>query len=343
MEPSITTYGTREYLRANKLGIWAIENRIKVLELQQQNARAIRRIYLEASRDLARQIASMADGAHKEVLQAMQRSLEIQAASVGKSLKERLMLDTRTAVDYGAEGVHKPFAFVLNKAGAITAGKVTAAGLSRTFAQVNELAVLAQWARTVGGLTLSERIWSVSLKFRDELKMLIDMSVAEGLGAKKTAQLIEVLANKGGHQLKRTVLADYPKAWQRFGQYCWSKNTNWEALRLARTELNFSYHEAAVIAGRMTPGYVGCKWNLSPAHPEYDICDEYAENDEDGLGPGGYKSGNEPLFSHPNCLCYLTPIFNDDDSWSNKVADWVNGGSNPELDKWYSEVYRGTK
>ena len=60
------------------------------------------------------------------------------------------------------------------------------------------------------------------------------------------------------------------------------------------------------------PGLVGYRWELSPAHPAADICDELAENDADGLGPGGYLPENVPWVPHSRCLCSISPIFDVD-------------------------------
>lgn len=58
---------------------------------------------------------------------------------------------------------------------------------------------------------------------------------------------------------------------------------------------------------------VGYRWMLSPSHPRPDICDVFAGQDVDGLGPGGYAKGRVPRSpAHPNCLCGIDAIIDDD-------------------------------
>lgn len=52
----------------------------------------------------------------------------------------------------------------------------------------------------------------------------------------------------------------------------------------------------------------GYRWTLSGSHPAQDVCDIYAEQDTDGLGPGGYAASNVPSTPHPACLCHQVAI-----------------------------------
>lgn len=328
-------YRAADYLRDQPLGLWAIAGRADLLSIERSAAQAIRRIY-EASAEAIR-LKLEREGsltlAGKAFLN-IQVDLLTESAKLGLALEDRLKVDTAKAVMAGAKGAQGAL-------GGLVAGNAAFDGamLQKAFASVNQWATLAQWARTANGLTLSDRIWSTAATFRSDLKNLIDMSISSGLGAKDTAVLIDKLAKQGGYQLKQTVLADYPKAAERFGQY-YNGNLNWEALRLARTEIQFAANEAAVIAGRLTPGYVGSRWMLSDEHPETDICDDYADADDYGLGPGGYAAGHEIVYAHPNCLCYLAPIMMDREEFVDKLVDWQSGGKWADMDDWYQNVYR---
>lgn len=87
--------------------------------------------------------------------------------------------------------------------------------------------------------------------------------------------------------------------------------TKEEALRTARTSINQSFHLSTIESSKSNPAVGGVKWNLSSSHPMEDICDDIANDNADGLGPGIYYPDNVPL-SHPNCLCYLTPVLKED-------------------------------
>ena len=81
---------------------------------------------------------------------------------------------------------------------------------------------------------------------------------------------------------------------------------SYAARRLARTELANAFHQTTIRHSREMPWVTGYKWNRSSSHGHQDICDQYATEDHDDLGPGIYKKANVPGKPHPQCLCYLT-------------------------------------
>lgn len=82
---------------------------------------------------------------------------------------------------------------------------------------------------------------------------------------------------------------------------------SYAAHRLARTEINHAYQTSQARRYEDEPWTPGMQWNLSRSHPAKDVCDVNATQDLFGLGPGGYTFGEKPD-SHPNCLCYQTPV-----------------------------------
>lgn len=80
---------------------------------------------------------------------------------------------------------------------------------------------------------------------------------------------------------------------------------SYAAMRLARTEINNSFHEMQIRGGQR-PGISGVVWNLSGSHKKPDQCNVYASQNADGLGRGTYKPNNVPGKPHPQCLCFLT-------------------------------------
>jgi hypothetical protein len=80
---------------------------------------------------------------------------------------------------------------------------------------------------------------------------------------------------------------------------------SYAASRLARTEINNSFHEMQIKGGQR-PGVLACVWNLSGSHGKPDDCNTFASQNVDGLGQGAYKPNNVPGKPHPQCLCFLT-------------------------------------
>jgi hypothetical protein len=113
----------------------------------------------------------------------------------------------------------------------------------------------------------------------------------------------------------------------------------YNALRLARTEINQAYHWAQKEMAKENPLIIGQKWNLSNSHPldwpfsaAYmgypEICDYRAYHDHHGLGDGVFPPGEAPP-DHPNGLCYLTdvwkPVEEILDLLGDPDSDWMGG------------------
>lgn len=192
--------------------------------------------------------------------------------------------------------------------------------------------------RTLGGLNLSERIWQLDWATRNLLERDILNSVMRNESAADMARRIERYLLPG-----REVPRDVPsRAYS--GQ---PADVSYNAYRLARTEINQTYHEVrrrsdAALADQGLA--LGTRWVLSPQHAarmraatdgrtSRDICDRWAERvpgDEilpgqppvsqreeqrllaalrqRGMDPRGvYVAGKEPR-DHPNGLCRTSTV-----------------------------------
>lgn len=104
---------------------------------------------------------------------------------------------------------------------------------------------------------------------------------------------------------------------------------SYAAFRLARTELNNAYKTSQEMRYRDEPWAKGMQWHLSGSHPKPDECNEYAEADDHDLGAGIYPFGQRP-HSHPNCLCYLTPVQVSEDEF---IEAFLDGEYNTYIDE----------
>lgn len=95
-------------------------------------------------------------------------------------------------------------------------------------------------------------------------------------------------------------------------------------------------HEVATVADEtsknlkaMNPAIGFVEWNLSPQHPQPDICDVLATQDLYGAGPGVYPIAVVPSLPHPHCLCNTRAIVRSPSEWTteNEVPD------EPEVDE----------
>ena len=99
-----------------------------------------------------------------------------------------------------------------------------------------------------------------------------------------------------------------------------ARGISYNALRLARTELQFANHAVNTEIARHAPWITGRKVRLSPGHPRVDICDSYAAG-------GPYEKDLEILPLHPNCMCYYEDVLMPADEFTRNVREWLNGGN----------------
>jgi hypothetical protein len=177
------------------------------------------------------------------------------------------------------------------------------------FSTVNEDAVRAVLARTFTDQKIfSDRIWDIRRYTQNVIAETLTKGVAEGKSAYQLSRELEAFL-----AMTEDEAAAFNRVWAEAHTPEWKEawktrsRLKYNAERLARTEINNAYREGAVQSARRTPWVKGLKWNLSGSHPKPDICDEWATQDIDGLGPGVYKWENVPL-DHPNGLCHLTDV-----------------------------------
>lgn len=183
--------------------------------------------------------------------------------------------------------------------------------LAINFSLIPTDAVMAAITKPVFGYTFSERVWNLAEVTQEELERIISTGIARGRSALDMARELKAFV-LGGRSLSDV---------ERMAIGVKGRNISYEALRLARTEINNAYWDAHELAAEQSPVVKGLKWNLSATHhqrvPKGDICDEYAKQNKYGLGRGVFKVGTVPR-KHPNCLCYLT-----DELWSERELNRI--------------------
>lgn len=181
--------------------------------------------------------------------------------------------------------------------------------LARMWMQRRNAALAVAQQRVLGdGLTLSTRIWRLEAGGLQAIRQTVAAGMAKRTSAWELAQRLEgqLGANADFPRWTRQRLhalspreraqdlsgllraGDVLQPWQ-------SRGVSYNALRLARTEIQYANHAVTSEIARNFPGIVGRKSRLSPEHPVTDICDEYAAG-----GPYGPEADFLPL--HPQCV-----------------------------------------
>lgn len=179
------------------------------------------------------------------------------------------------------------------------------------------------------GFNLSDRVWRIQEYTQKGILDITIQGIMSGISAVELAKQVEGFLLKRGPAwttgIKRSVTGRGTVAYN--------------ALRLARTEINQAYHWAQKEMAKENPLLIGQKWNLSNTHPTDwppsaaymgypEICDYRANHDHHGLGEGVFPPGEAPP-DHPNGLCYLTdvwkPVEEILDLLGDPDPDWVGG------------------
>lgn len=310
---------------------YVLESRSAFLDLRIRTESEIRKVYIQAVDNIAKQLKKVKPGTlTANRLAAMREALQREADRIAMQTEGIMRTAIERSFQIGADPQTQEFLAALREANVgLNAGLV-----QWGFAEVNKRAVEAFWARSRNGMVLSKRIWTNSQKARDAVRDVIADGIARGRSATAIARDLQKYVRDGA----ATLAKDYPNMMERIGHSIPS-NLNYEALRVARTEMNSAFQEGSYAAGANNPTYEGSVWMLSASHPIEDICNEYAKMDNGG-GPGFFPKGQEPMIPHPNCLCYTVPRVQDTKTTVAQLKRWAKKPSSESaLNKWYNEFY----
>jgi hypothetical protein len=267
-----------------------------VSALQRVSDAEIRRILRRAARDLTIQIENLSgDGFGRAIREAQLRlaSEEI-TRQMWASLGDNVNAAKSAAIDRAAKLGGQQLAELLaalpeNARRLLLEGAEKAAGL----------AVDRALARAGGTerFELSQRVYRNWQLSRGAVDRLIVSGLARGLTARELAR-----------EARRYILPTAPGG------------ASFSAFRLARTEINNSFHAMSVNYWRDNPFVDEMDWNLSRSHPKADECDSLAANSP-------YDTAEVPSKPHPQCFCYVTPSEVDERT----VLNRLNNGS---FDAW---------
>lgn len=184
-------------------------------------------------------------------------------------------------------------------------------------------------------LDLSQRIWRVDRDARDGINTLILNGIQKGTSAWDLAEQLEQYLGANQDCPRWTSTRLYGKTKRDIaagdrggllsGKECDGRGVSYNALRLARTEIQKAHALATDRILMSQPWVEKEKINLSAAHPETDICDDIASGGE--KGEGVYAVGENELPFHPNCLCYKTAVLMEAGEFTSKLRSWMTGSS----------------
>ena len=154
----------------------------------------------------------------------------------------------------------------------------------------------------------SARVWNLSKQYKTELEMALDIAISEGTPANELASILKkYLRNPDSlfrrYRDKNGVLQLSKKAKEYHSGQGVYRSAYKNAERLARTEINIAYRKADIERWQSMDMIAGYEIRRSRHPYSCEICD---------MMKGVYPKSFVWVGNHPNCRCYMTPIFKAD-------------------------------
>ncbi|MEK5068096.1 hypothetical protein [Sporosarcina sp. FSL K6-1508] len=311
-----------------------LQSRKKLIELILRQDKEIRRIYIEATDQLARKIKDLDKiGAAYRIMEHLDEYLRFTSEAIESKLKSLFSSGLSISVEAGLHQSKQTTLSLLKRV------KMDWQPMERSYFRVHHEAVQAMEFRTLKGLNLSDRIWGQSQKVRASMGTVIQEAIAAGEHPVRVAEMLQRYVRDGANSL----VTEYPNMMDRIGDGL-PKDLSYESLRLARTEMAAAYGEASVRSAELNPSNLGIQWSLSNAGVACSVCQDNAAHDS-GLGRGVYKLEDLPDYpAHPNCLCNLSEVVENTDDFLERLVEWnANPHTHPDLESWYQTVYKTGK
>lgn len=210
--------------------------------------------------------------------------------------------------------------------------------MMRLWAQRRDEALAAARRRVYSdGLNLSQRVWRLENGGLNDIRALLSSAFVERTNAEDLARRIEGqlgvnqdlprwteerLYGMDARQRAQSTAGLLRSPTQR------SEGISYNALRLARTELQYAHHAVATEIARHAPWVLKRNVVLSPTHPKIDVCDEL-------VGTNPHPKDAELLPAHPNCLCRYEDVVMDSAAFVREARAWMRG-ENDFLDDYAS-------
>lgn len=289
----------------------AESTRIK-LTIEQQ--RRIHQLYQDAAQQVQDQIdkySTVSNGTaflQKERLTNIQKQLNHNMTSIGNDIKSGILGSMKGTADAVIED---------NKAWLKKVGFPTSGAFSRVPDEVVRSVATGQVYE--GQWSLDKAIWNLTNKSQADINYV----VAQGIALNKSAYDI-------AKDLEKYVNPSAKKEWDWSKVYPGTnKKVDYSAQRLARTMVSHAYQQAFVRSTQNNPFVSDYIWHSSGSRP-CELC-----QDRDGKH---FEKGSLPM-DHPNGMCTFEAVLPSMDEIADRLADWVNGKEDTELDEYMVSVY----
>lgn len=196
-------------------------------------------------------------------------------------------------------------------------------------------------------MNLSGRIWKIDRETREGINTVLLNGIENRESAWHIAKNLEQFLGAGEDCPRWTSTRLYGRSKGDIaagdttgllrGDACNGSGVSYNALRLARTEIQKIHSLATDRMMAKQPWVQEEQIHLSAAHPETDICDDTAQGGRDGKGI--YSVGEIELPLHPNCLCYKTAVLMSEKDFTSQLNGWLKQEQSwPEMDAYAADL-----
>lgn len=184
------------------------------------------------------------------------------------------------------------------------------------------------------GLNLSARLWRLEHETYESIQRILFQAIQNGDSAWDTAKKLETFlgANQDCprwtatrlYRTSKTDIALGKRTGLMRGEACAGQGVAYNALRLARNEIQHIHHSANDQLMAQTPWIEKEQVLLSAQHPPLGcICEQVVAGGEDGKGI--YPVGEVRLPLHVGCLCFKVAQTLPDAEFTRRLRGWVRG------------------
>lgn len=278
--------------------------------LTKRTAKRIQRIYKQSAKDITKRLKTMqlinpSDSLKKVYLEGLLQDIEKSSVSFNRLVQNTVMAagvqSGQLAIDAGNK--------LMADAGLDIKG---------AFSYIPRQQVLnISSGKLYGdGWSLSQAIWGSSHKTQSDMEKIVAQGLVENRSVYDIAKDLEKYVDPTARK---------PWDWNKVYPGT-AKQVDYNAQRLARTMIQHAYQTSLVQQQQHNPFCKGIIWHSVGIHGR--TCEVCEERD------GELFPVNELPLDHPNGLCYFEPALEDMNAIADRLADWVNGKSDPEIDEY---------
>lgn len=301
------------------------------IQLTTETAKKVQKLYQEVNKDLLDELKT-AKGFNKAWLIDYSNVVKKRMYELHDTIYE-LGVDTANKSSIIVTGVQENFFRKVEQKTALKIPKDVFKGL--TSIPEETISNLLNGTLYKDRAGLSKRIWKSTNKMSKDINYVLARGIAEQKPYTEIMKDLDAYTNPK---------ASKPWNWSTVYPGT-NKIVDYNSQRLMRTGINHAFFITSTASAQRNPFVDAIHWELSGQHYERqikpfgpDICDTNAKQNDYHLGTGNFPKDKVPT-PHPMCLCSQSSAIHQSlEAIGDELGEWLGGGTNIKLDKWYSSL-----